>query len=134
MIKNKYLPESRGSIQTCLGFILALATFPAFSFSSYLTEFNNNYATQGSRLDSCGLCHVNFNGGGARTTYGEDYRNNSYISSSIGLLDSDGDGFTNDQEAAPGTLTLPSFSCSDLLSAINAPTNIADYVDTSNPG
>jgi len=109
-------------------------TDSALAYSTYLTEFNTHYGTQGSRIDSCGLCHVDFNGGGTRTPYGEDYRNNNYSAANIGAIDSDGDGYSNDQEAALSTLTLPGFSCNTVSTAINAPANIADYVDPSSPG
>ena len=104
----------------------------ALAYSNYLTDFNTNYNTPGTRIDNCGLCHFNFNGGGLRTPYGEDFRNNSFSIPSVGPLDSDGDGTTNDQEAA--SLTNPGLSCSNLVSAQNAPADVADFVDPNNPG
>ncbi len=107
---------------------------PAFAFQTYLDEFNTTYSTAGTRLDSCGLCHFNFAGGGARTPYGEDYRLNNYNAANIGTLDSDSDSVSNDLEAAAATLTMPAYSCANYVDALNAPTNLADYVDPNNPG
>jgi len=131
---NKNPPGLSAAIKLCLVSFLTLMAFPVLAFNIYLNEFNTNYGTLATRIDSCGLCHVDFNGGGQRTSYGEDYRNNNYSAASIGILDSDGDGFTNDQEAAASTLTHPGYSCNEQFSVINAPANIADYLDPANPG
>ena len=131
---NKKPPGLSAAIKLCLASFLTLMAFPVLAFNIYLNEFNTHYGTLATRIDSCGLCHVDFNGGGQRTPYGEDYRNNNYSAASIGILDSDGDGFTNDQEAAASTLTHPGYSCNEQFSVINAPANIADYLDPANPG
>ena len=112
--------------------LLSGVSTQVLAFSNYLSDFNANYNTQGTRIDNCGLCHYNFNGGGPRTPYGEDFRNNNFSVPSVGSLDSDGDGQTNDQEAAG--LTYPGLSCSNLISTQNAPADIADFVDPNNPG
>ncbi len=114
--------------------LFSISSLPALAFNTYLSDFNAFYTTQGTRLDSCGQCHYDFNGGGLRTPYGEDYRNNNYSAVSIDTLDSDGDGFTNGQEADAATLTFPGLNCTNLASALNAPLDIADYADPANPG
>jgi len=53
----------------------------------------------------CGTCHVNPRGGGKRTSFGKDYEKvamkaGDKYTENLGKLDSDGDGFTNDQEFA----------------------------------
>ncbi|MCL4436828.1 MAG: Ig-like domain-containing protein [Thaumarchaeota archaeon] len=74
----------------------------ATAYSSYQTAFNTKYSTSGTRLDSCGLCHVNPAGGGPRNPYGQAFGNQSMHASNatqafinIEHLDSDGDGYTN---------------------------------------
>ncbi|MDH5517171.1 MAG: PKD domain-containing protein, partial [Gammaproteobacteria bacterium] len=113
---------------------LSVVSFSAQPFGNYLTDFNNTYGTSGTRIDNCGLCHYDFGGGGNRTPYGEDFRNNNYSIVNIGLFDSDGDGFNNDQESSLSTQTSPGFNCLNLSSAINAPANLLTFVDPSNPG
>jgi len=70
-------PGLSDGIRACLVLFSICMTFPVLAFNTYLTEFNNNYGTQGSRIDNCGLCHINFNGR-TGTLYGEYYRNNNY--------------------------------------------------------
>jgi len=131
---NKKPPGLSVGIKICLASVLTFLAFPVLAFNIYLNEFNTHYGTLATRIDSCGLCHVDFNGGGTRTSYGEDYRNNNYAAANIGILDSDGDGFTNDQEAAASTLTHPGYSCNEQFTVVNAPANIADFLDPANPG
>ncbi len=56
----------------------------------------------------CGTCHVKSKGGGERNPFGKDYEKvglkaGDKYTDALGQLDSDGDGFTNDQEFAAGT-------------------------------
>ncbi|MBI2938394.1 MAG: Ig-like domain-containing protein [Thaumarchaeota archaeon] len=82
---------------------VALTTIQAATaITDYKNEFNTKYGTSGTRLDTCGLCHVNPAGGGSRTSYGQAFRNQSMHSSdpaqafaNIEALDSDGDGYSN---------------------------------------
>ena len=66
------------------------------AYSKYLSTFLSTYpGTSGSRLNTCGLCHINSAGGGARNPYGTAYANAQHNFKTIELLDSDGDGYTN---------------------------------------
>jgi uncharacterized protein (TIGR03382 family) len=75
---------------------LALAPAAAFAFPDYPGKIPN-----GSDLD-CANCHLSPAGGGARTAFGEDVRDNrdgsSILWNNLFNLDSDGDGQTNGQE------------------------------------
>jgi len=51
----------------------------------------------------CATCHTSSRGGGARNSFGSDYANiaikaGEKYTADLGKKDSDGDGFTNDQE------------------------------------
>jgi hypothetical protein len=56
----------------------------------------------------CVTCHLASRGGGELNAFGKDYRRigipaGEKYTKELGALDSDGDGFTNDQEFAAGT-------------------------------
>lgn len=65
----------------------------------------------------CVVCHSQASGG-PLNVYGLDYLKNGNNASAIVLLDSDGDGFTNDEELVQGTFP------GDSNSYPNAPTGI----------
>lgn len=86
--------------------LAALTAAPAaMATQGYLDAFNGKYNTDGTRLDTCGVCHVNTNGGGPRNLYGMNFLNNGKNFTSIELLDSDGDGYSNIAEI--NNLTFP---------------------------
>jgi hypothetical protein len=56
----------------------------------------------------CGMCHVSPAGGGARNSFGKDYEKvgmsaGDKYTKELGAKDSDGDGYSNDDEFAAGT-------------------------------
>ena len=104
----------------------------AFAFNSFLTEFKTFYSiANGTRLDTCGVCHFNFNGGGSRNPYGQAYTGSS---SAINSSNSDGDGSPNGTEASSGF--FPGYNCTNYSQASNVPASLtlANFVDPSNVG
>ena len=98
-----------------------------------LANFETRYpAVVGTRLDSCGTCHLDFGGGGTLNAYGQAYLDSGQNFAVIESADSDGDGTLNLAEV--NALFMPGLSCITYTSAIGAPPNLADYVDPLNPG
>jgi len=87
-----------------LGILIASGS-QAIAKSSYLSSFNQQYGTSGTKLDTCTLCHPNYPNT-SRNPFGVDFRDagHSYNASLEGT-DSDGDGFTNLEEIE--ALTFP---------------------------
>jgi hypothetical protein len=99
---------------------LLLSVPTAWAIDPYLPMFNNFYATSGTRLDDCLVCHLTSNGG-ARNSYGADFEaakggstTQAVVESAltaIESLDSDGDTIINIDEIAgltfPGDCTDP---------------------------
>jgi len=97
------------------------------AYPTYLSNFNTQYGTSGTVLDTCGLCHIDPNGGGARNPYGVDFANNGHSFTAIEQMDSDGDGFKNIDEI--NALTFPG----DSASHPPTPTPTATIIVTPTP-
>ncbi|HXV35511.1 MAG TPA: choice-of-anchor D domain-containing protein, partial [Myxococcota bacterium] len=105
---------------------------PVGARTPFLTEFNTLYGTSGTRLDSCGTCHFDFDGGGARNPFGIAWEDAEFDFVAIESDDSDGDGFTNFIEI--GMLFMPGLTCNNLGLTSNEPFDLANYVDPANSG
>jgi len=81
--------------------VVAGVALSALAFGGYLTTFNSQYGTAGTKLDSCILCHGA--GGPPNNPFGASYAANGHDFAAIEQLDSDGDGYTNLEEITAGT-------------------------------
>jgi len=84
--------------------LLLLTTVPVASARPFRM---GNIPDKGSNF-GCGTCHVNPAGGGSRNPFGADYEKigikaGDKYTPELGAMDSDKDGFTNDQEFAGGS-------------------------------
>jgi len=64
----------------------------SYSNPGYMSQFNTNYGTSGTALNSCSVCHTS---PPTLNPYGNDWLNSAYNFAAIEGLDSDKDGFTN---------------------------------------
>jgi hypothetical protein len=94
-----------------------------WAFPPFLDNFNSTYGTAGTRLDTCGTCHFDFVNGGALNPYGANQAEDA---------DPDGDQANSILEII--SLTMPGYDCNNYLQALNAPADLANYVDVANPG
>jgi len=84
--------------------VLILAGVQAASATSgIMDEFNQFYDTNDTRLDTCSTCHAE--DAESLNPYGADYGENDGDLEAIEALDSDGDGFSNQEEIS--ALTFP---------------------------
>jgi len=102
--------NSPGNRAAC--FFSILLMFALISLSTGSDVFARPYRLpklpDGGKNFSCATCHINSWGGGDRNPFGKDYQNigvpaGDKYTPALGEMDSDGDGFTNDQEFAANT-------------------------------
>jgi hypothetical protein len=98
----KYTVKNKKTLVGFLTVAVIIGTaLSALAVGSYLSQFNAQYGTTGTNLDTCLICHGA--GGPPNNPYGADYAANGYNFASIEQLDSDGDGYTNLEEITAGT-------------------------------
>ena len=128
--------ETRWSLLFLITALAVLAAFvmtpPVHAFQSILNDFNAEYGTGGTALDTCGTCHNDFAqpGVGARNPYGLAVQANGIPGSEN--ANSDGDNTNNIGEINLGF--FPGWDCDTYTSATDAPADLADLVDPSNRG
>lgn len=94
----------RTGLAVLVGMVFLMATSSLVSARPFrMGKLPDKGATFG-----CGTCHVNQRGGGEKNAFGRDYQSigikaGEKYSEELGKKDSDGDGFTNDQEFDAGT-------------------------------
>lgn len=94
----------RGAFAVVAALTATVASFaamssPAQSTPDRLSDFNQNYGTDSTRLNSCMTCHTSGSGNASNVNpYGMDFAKSNYDFAAVETLDSDGDGFTNIDE------------------------------------
>jgi hypothetical protein len=105
---------------------------------SWLDSFYDRYGTSGTRLDTCGLCHVNFRQNSELNEYGLAFMAAGGTSDPTGAIialeDDDPDKDTVSSVEEINQLFLPGWNCKTIETAASAPSYVTDYVDPSNPG
>lgn len=118
--------------------VLALTASSSLARTSYQTAFNDLYGVGGTRLGDCGVCHLDFGGGGPGNAYYDDWAAAGGPVSPVMAflltekLDSDGDGTPNLTEIL--SLFHPGYGCDTYGDALNAPADLADYVNPADIG
>lgn len=112
-----------------MGFALTAAT-SAHATQNFLNDFNSLYGKDNTNLDSCGLCHQNFDGNGPLNPYGQDWADNNQNFGEIAGFDSDGDSTDNLGEITPDF--MPGWNCLTYEQALYAPLDLNTYVDPAN--
>jgi PKD repeat protein len=80
-------------IFVCMIALVLIAPGIALSIGGYLDNFNAIYGTNGTRIDSCSLCHIGISS--PRNNYAANWVSNGRNFLAIEDLDSDGDGVNN---------------------------------------
>jgi hypothetical protein len=86
-----------------LAIVISLIFSLAFFSSASSRPFRIGKIPDKGKGFGCATCHISSRGGGARNSFGSDYANiaikaGEKYTADLGKKDSDGDGFTNDQE------------------------------------
>lgn len=89
-------------------FLISVALLLTMTFHAMGRPFRIAKIPDRGRNFGCATCHENPNGGGKRTSFGRDYERfgmpaGEKYTEQLGGLDSDGDGFSNDEEFDAGT-------------------------------
>jgi len=116
--------------------LLVLLPGSVLARPNYFEAFTAYYGfTPGDDLYACGVCHLRWQGTGARNPYGTAVEQQLYIGAKpiidairdIENEDTDLDGFTNVEELLTHG-TLPGFSCDNYTIALNTPPNFQSLI------
>jgi len=119
--------------------VLLAAPVAANARPVYFAAFTSRYP-DATQIAICGTCHIDFNGGGPRNPFGLAFfaaggpSDPSAALEAIENDDADGDGTSNIGEIATATGFFPGWTCDTYLNALNAPSDLVDFVDPANPG
>ena len=97
---------------------IAIVALPqAHARPGFLNTFNALYGTDGTAIDRCGMCHIDFGGGGPRNPYGQAFEAQGTFDAAalqaIETQNSDGDAVDNITEINAGF--FPGWDCTNYL-------------------
>jgi len=152
-VQKPKIPDSlfcSASCKTIVIIVMLTLNVAIFAKNPYRKEFFNAYPqAEDTMLDSllsndehCGLCHNDFNGGGARNLFGLDVEETDKSAAAIlalGTEDSDKDGFSNDTEILDtanfdNTPTFPGLKAYNFNLVLNVDTTEIEYNLTPSTG
>lgn len=99
----------RHAMKWGLSGMLTLALLGVFIVPGVLARpFRMGFLPDKGEKFGCAACHLKREGGGARNAFGQSWEKvvlkaGDKYTDKLGAMDSDGDGFTNDQEFSAGT-------------------------------
>ena len=109
--KNKIMKKT--SMVKVFGLALLLTAQTVFGLSSYVSRIPNG------SVNGCINCHGA--SGPPLNSFGNDFLDNAKSYTGLGSIDSDGDGYTNDQELNATPPTLPGNASSKPTATVTAP-------------
>jgi hypothetical protein len=113
---------------------LVYTTIDVSAYPGLTASFVGQYPTA-TNLESCGTCHTRFvNADAGVNPYGAALLAAGFSFAAIEGDDSDGDGTSNVDEILTGAGFFPGWTCATYTSALEAPSDLADFVDPIDPG
>ena len=87
---------------------LSMGMVAATASGAFARPFRMGKLPDKGKAFGCGTCHQNPRGGGPKNPFGRDYarmipESKDSYTAELGAADSDGDGFSNDEEFSAGT-------------------------------
>lgn len=119
--------------------LVALESASGLAFPSFPNRVGDQYPSA-TRLVTCGMCHKNFVDFAAFNPYGAAFSRAGGADGPEAAMtaiegeDSDGDGTSNLDEILTDLGFFPGWSCDNLHEALNAPEDLADFVDPNDIG
>jgi hypothetical protein len=129
------------SLLSITAVVVLLSAATASAYPGLTAAFSGEYPTA-TNLETCGTCHTGFASPDASVNpYGaaiaaEMNAGSGHLEAfrAVEQADSDGDGTSNIDEILTDAGFFPGWTCETYLSAVTAPSDLADFVDPIDPG